>query len=52
LFKAGIGKKTITPQDPAWLNGYASPQRFNPAAGKDHDLWAKSIVLEDASQRA
>lgn len=49
--KAGIAKKVITPQDPAWLNGYASPQRFSPASGKDHDLWAKAIALEDASKK-
>lgn len=49
--KAGIAKKVITPADPAWLNGYASPQRFSPAAGKDHELWAKAIVLEDASKK-
>lgn len=46
-YNAGIGKKIITPADPAWLNGYASPQRFSPAAGKDHDLWAKAVVIED-----
>lgn len=49
--KAGVARKAITPKDPAWLNGYASPQRFSPAAGKDHDLWAKAIVLEDASKK-
>ncbi len=48
---AGIAKKVITPADPAWLNGYASPQRFSPAAGIDHDLWAKAIVLEDANKK-
>lgn len=50
-FKAGIARKVITPADPAWLNGYASPQRFSPAAGKDHDLWAKAIVFEDQSKQ-
>lgn len=50
-YNAGIGKKIITPADPAWLNGYASPQRFNPAGGKDHDLWAKAIVIEDESKK-
>ncbi len=49
--KAGIAKKIITPADPAWMNGYASPQRFSPAEGKDHDLWAKAIVLEDANNK-
>ncbi|MBX2922614.1 MAG: neutral/alkaline non-lysosomal ceramidase N-terminal domain-containing protein [Chitinophagaceae bacterium] len=49
--KAGIGRKVITPTDPAWLNGYASPKRFSPAEGKDHDLWAKAIVLEDAGKK-
>ncbi len=49
--KAGIAKKVITPSDPAWLNGYASPQRFSPATGIDHDLWAKAIVLEDANKK-
>lgn len=50
-YQAGIGRKIITPTDPAWLNGYASPQRFSPAAGKDHDLWAKAIVIEDESKK-
>ncbi len=50
-YNAGIGRKIITPTNPAWLNGYASPQRFSPAAGKDHELWAKAIVLEDASKK-
>ncbi len=49
--KAGIAKKAITPEDPAWLNGYASGARFGPATGKDHDLWAKAIVLEDADKK-
>lgn len=49
-YRAGIAKKVITPKDPAWLNGYASPQRFSPAQGKDHDLWAKALVLEDTDK--
>ena len=46
--KVGIGRKVITPQNPIWLNGYASPERAKPATGVAHDLWAKALVLEES----
>ncbi|MFT3701503.1 MAG: neutral/alkaline non-lysosomal ceramidase N-terminal domain-containing protein [Agriterribacter sp.] len=48
--KVGIGRKIITPHDPIWLNGYASPERSKPATGVAHDLWAKALVLEESPQ--
>ncbi len=44
-WKAGIAKVVITPSEPMWMAGYAA--RVKPAEGKQHDLWAKAIVLED-----
>lgn len=44
-WKAGIAKAVITPSEPIWMAGYAA--RTKPADGKQHDLWAKAIVLED-----
>jgi len=46
--KVGIGRKAITPQGDAWLNGYANPARLKPASGVAHDLWAKAIVFEES----
>lgn len=46
-FKAGIARKVITPEQPMWMSGYAN--RNKPAEGKEHDLWAKALVLEDAA---
>jgi len=43
--KAGTGRKSITPQLPAWLTGYAVRDR--PSTEVLHDLWAKAIVFED-----
>jgi len=43
-FKAGVGRKAITPDNPAWLAGYAI--RTKPAEGVEHDLWAKAIAIE------
>lgn len=45
-FKAGVGRKVITPTSPMWLSGYAS--RNHPSDGVIHDLWAKALVVEDA----
>ncbi len=44
-WKAGVAKLVITPKEPIWMAGYAA--RTKPAEGKQHDLWAKAIVLED-----
>lgn len=46
-WKAGVAKIIITPQEPMWMAGYAA--RTKPAEGKQHELWAKAIVLEDAN---
>lgn len=45
-WKAGLAKTVITPEKPMWMSGYI---RSKPAEGKLHDLWAKALVLEDAS---
>ncbi|MDF9798894.1 neutral ceramidase [Catalinimonas alkaloidigena] len=50
-WKAGVAKVIITPQQNLWMAGYGA--RDHPAEGKLHDLWAKALVIEDASgQRA
>ena len=48
-WQAGVAKTVITPKQYMWMSGYGS--RNKPAEGKVHDLWAKAIVLEDASKR-
>lgn len=45
-FKAGVGRVVITPQKAIYLSGYAS--RTRPSDGVIHDLWAKSLALEDS----
>ena len=47
--KAGVARKTITPQLPFWLTGYAF--RDKPSTEVLHDLWAKAIVFEENSGR-
>jgi len=44
-WKAGVAKVSITPDEPMWMSGYAS--RKKPAEGKETELWAKALVLED-----
>lgn len=46
IWKAGVAKTVITPQQPMWLSGYAA--RTRPAEGKLQDLWVKALALEDA----
>jgi len=46
-WKAGVGRVVITPQESMWLAGYGN--RDHPSVGKIQDLWAKAVVLEDAS---
>jgi len=46
-FKAGLANVSITPEKPVWLSGYAS--RNKPSEGKIQDLWAKALVIQDAS---
>jgi len=45
-WKAGIATVAITPEQPMWMAGYAA--RNKPSEGKDHDLHAKALALEDA----
>lgn len=44
-WKAGVARRSITPEQFMWMSGYAS--RDKPADGKLTDLWAKCLVLED-----
>jgi hypothetical protein len=48
-WKAGIASERITPDQPLRMAGYAS--RVKPSAGIARDLFAKALVLEDASGR-
>ena len=48
-WKAGVAKQVITPPQPTWMSGYASRNR--PAEGTLHDLWAKSLVIQDPAGR-
>src|SRR5262249_49148723 len=49
VWKAGVAKVNITPDQLMWMSGYAS--RTKPAEGKLTDLWAKALVLEDPHGR-
>ena len=50
-WKAGTGRVAITPKKPMWMAGYAA--RTKPSEGAVHDLWAKTLALEDSvGQRA
>jgi neutral ceramidase len=48
-WKAGAASVVITPSEPLWMAGYGS--RTAPAEGKETDLFAKALVLEDASEK-
>ena len=45
-FKAGFGRRQITPPLPIWLAGFAA--RTHPAESVAHDLWTKALAVEDA----
>ena len=45
-WKAGAAKVVITPDEPVWMSGYNRDHR---SEGKDQDLWAKALALEDAN---
>lgn len=45
-WKAGVAKTIITPERALWMSGYGG--RTQPAQGKETELWAKALVLEDA----
>ena len=49
LWKAGVARAVITPEQPLWLAGYGG--RTKPSEGKLHDLWIKALALEDAKGR-
>lgn len=44
-FKAGVARRVITPVGPVWMSGFAA--RTHPSEGVVHDLWTKSLALED-----
>ena len=46
LWKAGVARVVITPEESMWMAGYAS--RDHPSEGTLIDLWAKALALEDA----
>src|SRR5712691_7435802 len=45
-YKAGVATVVITPKEFIWMAGYGA--RTKPAEGKQHDLYAKALALEDA----
>lgn len=47
-WKAGVAKAVITPEKGVWLAGYGSKRAPD---GKLHDLWMKSLALEDSQGR-
>jgi hypothetical protein len=46
-WRAGVARMLITPEQSMWMAGYAA--RDHQSEGKLHDLWAKALVIEDAS---
>jgi hypothetical protein len=44
-WKAGVASVVITPEKPVWLAGYGSKR---PPDGKLHDLWMKSLAVQDS----
>lgn len=48
-WKAGAASAVITPDGPLPMSGYAS--RKEPAEGKEQDLFAKALAIEDADGR-
>ena len=46
-WKAGVASVMITPEKSMWMAGFAA--RTGPSRGKLHELWAKALVLEDAT---
>ena len=46
IWKAGVSKVVITPEQPMWMAGYS--MRDHPANGTIiNNLWAKALILED-----
>jgi neutral ceramidase len=46
VWKAGISRAIITPDKDVWLAGYGTKRSPD---GKLHDIWMKSLALEDVS---
>jgi neutral ceramidase len=46
LWKAGLSKAVITPETSVWLAGYGSKRA---PEGKLHDIWMKTLALEDTA---
>lgn len=47
-WRVGVGRQTITPEQPMWMSGYGGRDR--PAEGKQTELWAKAMAIEDADE--
>jgi neutral ceramidase len=47
-WKAGLGRRVITPQNDVWLAGYGTKRA---PEGKIHDLWVKVLALRDPAGR-
>src|SRR5262249_13504646 len=47
-WRAGVAKTIVTPEKAVWLAGYGSKRVPD---GKLHNLWAKSLALEDQKGR-
>jgi hypothetical protein len=46
-WKAGVSSIAVTPESSLWMAGFAS--RTKPAEGKETELYAKALAIEDAS---
>ncbi len=46
VWKVGVARELITPEQPMWMSGYGSRDR--PADGKLTELWAKAMAIEDS----
>ena len=44
-WKAGVARTTVTPEQALWMAGYAG--RKSPAEGKEQELYAKALAIED-----
>lgn len=48
-WKVGVATRTLTPQAPIWMAGYAN--RTSPSTGTDLDLFAKALAIQDAGEQ-
>ncbi len=44
-YRAGVARTVITPTEPLWAGGYGG--RTHDVSEKEHDLYAKALVIED-----